>query len=422
MAQQISPHVKVPFPNRSWLNGPLNEQIVNIETALLPLGRQDFEIMPRPLNEETAHSEASLLVTPEIARSDAVVPWIKLGLALSVVCCVALYARRRQRSTNGSPSSSERDERPPARSSERWLGWLTLATALLFVFQLQLGIASGSLTLLADLGHTGGDFATYAFGYIMEVAKADLSRRSSVSLRIIALVDMTAASISAAVVVFTSLAAMVSALARLHLHSAQQTDWPETDFRHLGRALILFGCVNIAVNIGLLAMHRYFATDDPSHGSLKAGSSPSPMGPSSSDDAHLICVPCPPEAGIGMAPRRRRQKASKRGVDLLHIAFHPGCSHGSCNHGGCTAPSPSTDDKSEEEEPKTNLNVYGAWLHVATDVLRSLIVFVCGILIEVGILHDAAWADAVCAMFVGSCVILGSATMIRVAVRSMCPT
>jgi Co/Zn/Cd efflux system component len=401
--------------------------------VILPPQRLDFDGAGIGWHELTAHSETALLVSQEITRSDSVKPWMLL--AFTLISCIALYSSRCQWSVSGPPLSLERDKQrfssrvSPPYSSQWWLGWLTLATAFLFIFQLVLGVGAGALTLLADLGHTAGDVATYAFGYFVEVGKADLSRRSLVSSHIAA-VDTAAASVSVAVVVGTSLAAMTSALARLHKHAAKQNDRPETEFRHIGRALISFGCLNLAMNIGLLVMHRRLATETPSRSSPASGGTPSPeqhwrqrkspqagtRGSFTLADVELICVPCtdsPADETVN-SPSMPRQRTSENRIDWLHMAFHPGCSHGSCNHGGRTALSPSTSDKSEERT--TNLNVYGALLHVATDVFRSLVIFVAGILIQIGILRDAAWADAVCAILVGCCVILGSAAMMRVAI------
>jgi len=406
--------------------------------VVLPAHGQDFDIAGNGWNERIAHSETALLVSQEISRSESVKPCLVFVFAL--VSCIALYSNRCQWSVSGAALFEEHDKQrgssrvSPPYSSQRWLGWLTLATALLFIVQLLLGVGAGALTLLADLGHTGGDVATYAFGYLAEVAKADLSRRSSVSSHIAGWVDTTAASVSVAVVVCTSLAAMTTALARLHMHAAKQNNRPETDFRHIGRALISFGCLNLVMNIGLLVMHSRLATESPSRSLPTSGGSPSPQqdwrqrkspqsvtrGSFALADMELICVPCTsaPAAENVTSPSLPRQRTSEDRMDWLHMAFHPGCSHGRCNHGGRTALPPSAGDKSEE--PATNLNVHGALLHVATDVFRSLVIFVAGVLIQMGILRDAAWADAVCAILVGCCVILGSAAMIRVAIGLAC--
>jgi len=56
-----------------------------------------------------------------------------------------------------------------------------------------------------------------------------------------------------------------------------------------------------------------------------------------------------------------------------------------------------------------NLNLYGATLHLATDVVRSIIVLITGLLLRCGILTDVARTDAVTALVVGICVLVGSA-------------
>lgn len=63
---------------------------------------------------------------------------------------------------------------------------------------------------------------------------------------------------------------------------------------------------------------------------------------------------------------------------------------------------------------QANLNVYGAMLHLATDVLRSVVVFTAGLLIVLGVLHDPEHTDSVCALLVGVCVLAGSAMLIRI--------
>jgi len=422
-----------------WQNPHSSMLYPDDHPPIFPARHQFFEVTTNPL--VPLNKDAPLLLNQDASFPHEVLAWIGV-----VLLCTALYWNKCQWSATGTCQwSSEHYKRkrslkvPKPSTSQLWLRWLTVATTLLFIFQLWLGMTAGALTLLADLGHTGGDVVTYAFGYFAELAKANLSQRSLVSSRTLALLDMAVALVSVAVVLCTSLAAMISALARLRMHAAhaaQEVDWPETDFRHIGPALLSFGCLNMAMNVGLLAMHRCLATEAPNRGSQTSKASPSlrkpisenvsqppqrrrpiSFAPGADGFADMVCVPCKktPEAETGALPSR--QQTAEDRLEWLHMAFHPGCSHGTCNHGHAAA-SPLTDDKSEEHV--TNLNVYGALLHVATDVLRSMIIFVAGILVQIGVLKDAAWADAVCALFVGFFVILGSAAMIRMAIASVC--
>merc|ERR1719387_1478848 len=109
-------------------------------------------------------------------------------------------------------------------------------------------------------------------------------------------------------------------------------------------------------------------------------------------DEPELCDPCPPSQG----PRRGATR-------WLHAVFHPGCVDGECAATGVArdrSRSPSSCAEAQQR-PATSasmthsLNVYGALLHLGTDVLRNVIVFITGVMIATGVLADGAKADAV---------------------------
>lgn len=166
-----------------------------------------------------------------------------------------------------------------------------------------------------------------------------------------------------------------------------------------------------------------------------------------------VAEPARPESDLGVPPppvplppppsvqRRTDRKTRRRQqMDFLHKAFHPSCDLTGCS-AGCTpaatasqsdvpiagstvkllstsavttgAPESTLTSTPEVDDAEDNLNVYGALLHVATDVLRSVIIFVAGSLMHSGLITDAFRADAICSLLVCACVACGSLPILR---------
>merc|ERR1712066_757916 len=119
----------------------------------------------------------------------------------------------------------------------------------------------------------------------------------------------------------------------------------------------------------------------------------------------LLPPPPPPlpkgasdEVSLQAVHEQRQAKRIRQGsLKILHMAFHPGCKDQECaiDHGDTTClgrgdETVSSDAAALEEEnaadarQPVNLNVRGALLHLATDVIRSIVMFVAGILVLIG--------------------------------------
>lgn len=297
--------------------------------------------------------------------------------------------------------AARRAPTPAEHAQQLWLGSLASASLGTLVVQLGLAVASGSLTLLADLGHAAGDVVSYAAAYLAERAKLDLAREPSGGpSRAAARIDAMSGLLSWGVVAGTSARAAADAVGRLRGGA------PPESSQHVGLAMLVFSCVSTAVNAALLAA-RYV-------GPLAPPDSPQP------EDQSEECMPClePPEltpevpappVPESTGPERPRKGRRSR-AKMLHMAFHPGCQ--------CY----SEPGREEDEAPPpwaANLNVYGAVLHLATDVARGVLVLVVGLLLQAGLLKDVARADAQCALLVAACVFAGSAALLGTALSGL---
>jgi len=71
---------------------------------------------------------------------------------------------------------------------------------------------------------------------------------------------------------------------------------------------------------------------------------------------------------------------------------------------GCLDQSPTSN---EDQMHKDSLILFGVTLHLATDVIRMVLVMLVGLLLQVGNVTDVSKADAVCAWVVGAWLLLG---------------
>jgi len=247
---------------------------------------------------------------------------------------------------------------------------------------------SGSLTLLADLAHGAGDTVTYVSAYFAERVKADLSRRSGADAYV-AKLDFCAGLTSTLLVAGISLNAMWVASSKL-LDSGRRHAAPPEETRLVGPALLTFAVLSLAANIGLLLLR------------FKGGRGPGPTPSEAAAPSPSIPRTCPPcnspsrrWAGRQESSQRPQQPQENTASDLVHAMLHPGCDCASSLKGS-------------ENARHNNLNLFGATLHLATDVIRSVLVLVVGLLLQIGVFTDTAKTDAVCALIVGVCVLLGT--------------
>eukprot|EP00928_Gymnodinium_smaydae_P087388 TRINITY_DN71659_c0_g1_i1.p1 TRINITY_DN71659_c0_g1~~TRINITY_DN71659_c0_g1_i1.p1 ORF type:complete len:411 (+),score=44.12 TRINITY_DN71659_c0_g1_i1:58-1290(+) len=300
---------------------------------------------------------------------------------------------------------------PPASSQLRWLCLLAVASFGLLILQLVMGAVAHSLTLLADSAHTAADAVMYAFAFYVESWKIDCQKKSNKAKAI--WIDVTSAFLIFVAVVIPALYAMLVAGTRLRWWGVREipedpSEIPETDFRSIGATLLAFAVISMVLNLGLVFMHLWSdgADEDPALEGVNAG--------------QTLEQPPPPAFG---GARVQKPKRRKRGVQLLHMAFHPNCDDATCAMHDAeqddAIKAAGKDGLTKTGARSENLNMYGAFLHLATDVIRSVVIFVAGILVLAGVLKDPEKADAGCSIIVGACVILGSSPMIIKLCRSV---
>jgi len=252
-----------------------------------------------------------------------------------------------------------------------WLAWLTAATIALLIVQIVLGVLTHTLLLLADSAHGAADAATYVLAAFVEYTKYSFGRRS-VSRKVRDYIDQASALFSVSVVVVTSVAVAVEASLRMWRRDGKE------DIESLGTAVLVVACLGACLNLSLLWVHSKM-----------------------SSNGHVE------DATQGRGGRRRREETDNHGTGSLklslHAVLHPGC-------GSCT--STSSDTQAAQGQ---NFNVYGVLLHVCTDVVRTLLLVVVGVLVRCGVLKDADRVDAISSIIICGCVTLGSVWLFRAA-------
>jgi len=267
-------------------------------------------------------------------------------------------------------------EAPPAevygergKPARDWLATLTCASVVLCVVQVSLGYSVHSLTLLADVGHSANDTLMYALAFFVEMVKMRFGQMA-LTRSFVALLDGVSAIFSVFVVTSTTALAVMTAIERLRQHPLEQTDQGT-----VGMALIFFSSLTLVVGVGMLYLHAQWST-----GTARSTGEGHPL------LAETDCLPCEAE---GMRP-----------MDILHTIFHPGCDN------QCMV------TKGETGAADLNLNMYGVLLHLTTDVLRTFVMLVAGLLAISGTVSNRL--DSVASLVVGGCVLLGSLALVFV--------
>lgn len=313
------------------------------------------------------------------------------AIGISVLVIVVLWVLVHRNLTRSTEEDSSQGATPAERVQLMWLGAVATGSFVQMAAQLGLAMMSGSLTLIADLGHSCADVVSYICTYVVESYKMDLMHKSnSDSQRTVARIDAASGLLSCMLVAGTSAHAAVDAVRRLRGGSGPDGTGL------IGFAMLVFSCFSTAVNATLLAA-RYV-------GPLAPPDQPSELQP-------LLAPGAPPPPPVPSGGRGRPRRGRNPRMQMLHDAFHPGCRDPGCTDYNC--------EKGDEASWSANLNVYGALLHLATDVIRSIVVLVAGLLLQGGLVRDAARADAVCALVVGFCVFAGSTAFVGSSLRSL---
>jgi Co/Zn/Cd efflux system component len=262
------------------------------------------------------------------------------------------------------PPMAQSDEAWPAQL--RWLIWLVVLTAVVLVVQLVLGYWTKALVLVADAAHGAADCASYFLAALLEYLKHHFGK-NSIDAKVARRLDKASACFSILIVLATSLVAAVTAGLQL---SHANTNPGEAEEVNLGGAMTIIACLGLAVNATLLIVQR---------SCISKAESPA-------QEVHS------PRA----ARRKDTQARTKRWKCIpnisLHQAFHPGCQDSKCAGQG-----------------ESNLNLYGVILHVGTDVLRTALLLIIGILVQHGVLGgNLSKVDAICSFVILGFVVLGS--------------
>jgi Co/Zn/Cd efflux system component len=316
------------------------------------------------------------------------------AIGISVLVVVVLWVVVHWNLTSSTEEDSSKGATPAERVQLLWLGALATGSFVQLAVQLGLAMMSGSLTLIADMGHSCADVVSYIGTYVVESYKVELRHNSnSDSQRTVARLDAISGLLSCMLVAGTSAHAAVDAVRRLRGGSGPDGTGL------IGFAMLIFSCFSTAVNATLLAA-RYV-------GPLAPPDQPSELQPLLASGVQ------PPPPPVPSGGRGRPRRGRNRGMQMLHDAFHPGCQDPGCNDDNCERGDGANSSWS------ANLNVYGALLHLATDVIRSIVVLVAGLLLQGGLVRDAARADAVCALVVGFCVFAGSSAFMSSSLSSL---
>jgi len=335
--------------------------------------------------------------------------------------------------------SEPKQEAAPMDWTVYWLRVLVVATFGTMGVQVTLGTLARSVTLLGDLGHTAADAVTYLFASVVEAAKADLGRRGT------AILDLLSAVFSILVVCSSSFYATEIAVRRLQAQ-AQQDD-NEAHFGLIGYALLSFAVISTCVNAGVLLMHVWYkpkpceqvrlATSDDTSTAVRQEQ---PQAPTSSPSAvpsrptgqqqGLRCMQCS-ASGAGSRPRKlgfipdtpsssTEPPSSAAPTNnqawiksTVHALVHPGCA------GDCQTGQQERVGSGEKSSIVESLNEYGVLLHLGADVVRSIVIFVTGVLVVAKVIPSASAADAITSLVVVSCVLAGSLIIVTRMPRSL---
>mmetsp|Transcript_8127 Transcript_8127/g.18088 ORF Transcript_8127/g.18088 Transcript_8127/m.18088 type:complete len:466 (-) Transcript_8127:61-1458(-) len=310
-------------------------------------------------------------------------------------------------------TTDSKQEADAANWTVHWLRCLVIATFATIGIQVTLGALARSVTLLGDLGHTAADAITYLFASVVEAAKADLGRRGT------AILDLLSAIFSMLVVCSSSFYATEVAIRRLQ----EQQDDNEAGFGLIGFALLSFAIITTCVNTGILVMHMWYkpkaqAAQDTNDAAITKDS------PADSRPGRLQCPQCVAAGGVqrmkrvgfirdtsvpdGSSASTSAASASQTAPDsdqawiksTVHAFVHPGCV-GQCQ----IAPQAGSSEKGSLVE---SLNEYGVLLHLGADVVRSIVIFVTGVLLIAKVIPSPSAADAITSLIVVSCVLVGS--------------
>mmetsp|Transcript_130580 Transcript_130580/g.418675 ORF Transcript_130580/g.418675 Transcript_130580/m.418675 type:complete len:509 (-) Transcript_130580:106-1632(-) len=172
-----------------------------------------------------------------------------------------------------------------SQAGVHWLGFLLAETVLLLIFQFIAGMSTGSLALLADIGHSSADVVGYGINYYVERRKlaAATSAREGGGWSAVAATDaekkadLLGCLISTVMLCVATAFASKEAIFRLRSVAAGASAGVGSgaeEFDDVGPALLSFAVVCTVANVGTLFLYRFW------HERERRGGG-SPLGPPS---------------------------------------------------------------------------------------------------------------------------------------------
>mmetsp|Transcript_130363 Transcript_130363/g.237041 ORF Transcript_130363/g.237041 Transcript_130363/m.237041 type:complete len:449 (-) Transcript_130363:70-1416(-) len=353
------------------------------------------------------------------------IPYLIYGGAFVImaVCMAALSGqRRREYDEDDHDSDTEKEEvqegpSEPSHSGEhhirscassiaaphgltqamRWcLGVLVISTWLHLGFRFALEVLHGQFPMPYGFSCQMCDAICYSLAFAVEVAKSEFGsyfRRRHLAARL----DIVAGGLSVAVAFLGAVHSMAAVAERLSRKGhpggfGRHGKGAETNFVHAGSALLVCIGFRQAMDVALLAMcHCYWPVS-----------------------RTMFCLPtwllswevASEGVSLGFWVPRRKLEASKTSGDLqkdvsswgqLRFLRLLGCSESTLGCASSKVPIHSMATTSAEE----NFNMSGVLLHLLCGTFRGSVVLISGFLVWLGVLTDAARADAVCALLVG---------------------
>lgn len=338
----------------------------------------------------------------------------------------------------------------------RWLRFLCGETSFLLVLQLVLAFSTKSLTLIADAPHAAVDCLTYTFNYLVEGAKVKSQTYIYVCGKPLLPWKVDIGASIFCVLVQVLVTAFIISEAVEELQDPEAVPESIDMFQLRGSVLLFFALISTGGNIIVLLMRRKLKPKRKGKGNSSEQQVPGPQGlgnaswnckgcdQSNGIDSLQFCPPC----GQGFNPFANLENAnlssqdsnqgecldsqgdedqmdfssllhsvvhpgcdgnhgcSKRPIELLHTVVHPGCDG---NHGSSScAPSNNAVKDSAASGNNLNLNVDSALLHLTSDILRSIVIFIVAVMIKCNVVRSARKADAVCALLVAGFILMGS--------------
>eukprot|EP00928_Gymnodinium_smaydae_P000537 TRINITY_DN10203_c1_g2_i2.p1 TRINITY_DN10203_c1_g2~~TRINITY_DN10203_c1_g2_i2.p1 ORF type:complete len:425 (+),score=54.80 TRINITY_DN10203_c1_g2_i2:68-1342(+) len=328
------------------------------------------------------------------------------------------------RSSDENRSAEESEIRACPRAPHmRWLRLLACSSFGLLLLQLVLGYSAHSLTLLADSAHSAADVVVYAFAFYAEGLKRD-SEGDTVQTKVL-WIDVMSAFLTLSAAVVPCVFAMYTAAGVLGWSdNSKRTGqsgnvFAETASIAMGGAMLAFAVISMFTNVSLMLYHLWTNASEKSEATPEPEFCPRISGPGArkrktEGEGESKCGKekcededkCESKSSCD-SEDKDEGKDENKGLQALHMVFHPGCTCKSFSGAGSSGASYNFKDAGSGTMYE-NLNTYTAFLHLAADITRSVVMLIAGALVFAEIVKDPVRTDAICSIIVGACVLMGA--------------